>query len=107
MITIGSSDIKESTKLQLAITLKKRELLNINKDIKQLKEERKVIQTSLNKTRTKENTSQRERLTEQIEQITSEIKGKTLKINNILKGIHKRFIRLQNIKRAGCNNREN
>lgn len=105
MITIGSSDISESTKLQLAITFKKRELLNIEKDIKQLREKRKAHQISLDKARTKENIRHIESITKQIKQTRSEIKEKHLIVINILKSIQRRYIRLQYIKREGCQNR--
>ena len=98
MITVSSNEISEKTKLNLAIILRKKKVLKIEKEIKELREWKVVLRVELRKAISEENNQQIVNITELIGQNNKEIKEKNQEITDIVKGIQRRYIRLLDIR---------
>ena len=94
MITVSASEINETTKLKLAIIVKRKEVLRVEKEIQELKEWRIVIKVELERAKIEENSQQIVRITEVLEENKYEIRRKREERVGILRSIQKRLLRL-------------
>ena len=98
MIVIENSEIKETTKLKLAIIVKEKEVLRVEEVIKRLKERKAVLRERLREATIEENNQQVERIYQQIRENKNETDREEVRRIELLKAIQRRYLRLLDLK---------
>lgn len=98
MIVIENSEIKETTKLKLAIIVKEKEVLRVEEVIKRLKERKAVLRERLREATIEENNQQVEQIYQQIRENKNETDREEVRRIELLKAIQRRYLRLLDLK---------